>query len=360
MRREPSATLFSTHDPRRCAYALLLVSLGLFLALHPDEGRSNQARSSPGGIPFRSESARPWRVLEVRSSKLDAYDEASNSFYSSLSAYHDLMMDSLVYKGESTFLLLESRISPSFDAAAPRGSASPNGERTPDLLLTLGSAATRAALALHPDIPIVYCMVLNAEKVTALPEEGVVMGGVSMDIPIRGQVNALADAFPRARSLGILSGVLGPKRRAAFAEAAAARGLETTIEQLRDTTRAATAIRMLIARSDVILADGAAIVYSAEVSRFLLLHTLRTGRPLMGLMDGLVRSGALLGITVDYAEQGIQAAEIARIALQQKGVHSLPRLSPGSTRILLNMRTARRIGVHLPDAFLDSAIKVVP
>lgn len=234
----------------------------------------------------------------------------------------------------------------------------------PSLVLSLGTLASRALVQALPEQAMLFGLVL-APGSSGLAEVGKPSGrnlsGVSMDIPPAAQVETLHRLLPSARKVGVL---YHPEESAAEVERAklAAQSLGLTlqarpIQTEREVPRVFTA---LCTEVDALLALPDARIYTESTSRYLLLQTLRQSLPFVGLLESFVQAGALAGLGLDYADLGRQLAEYVLRWRAGEGLSQLPIQAPRRTRLLLNLRTARRIGVHFPPEVRAQAEVLVP
>ena len=79
----------------------------------------------------------------------------------------------------------------------------------------------------------------------------------------------------------------------------------------------------------------------------------------MGLSSSFVTAGALMSLSCDYEDIGKQAAEIADRILKGESVGDIPVAVPRKVSLSLNLRTADRIRLRIPDAVIESANEVI-
>lgn len=301
-------------------------------------------------VPLALTAAGPLSLAVVFSRTLDAYDL---TLAGCLRALEKVGMPPLV-----------SRYSLEGDKQNLPGIVERIRTTQPTLVLTLGTLAARSLAQALPDQPLMFGLVL-APGASGLAEVGKVSGrnltGVSMDIPPEAQVKVLQQLLPQARRIGIL---YHPEESAVEVERArqAAQGLGLTLEAMaiqseREVPRVFT---HLCTRVDALLALPDARIYTESTSRYLLLQTLRQSLPFVGLLESFVQAGALAGLGLDYGDLGRQLAEYVLRWRTGEGLATLPVLSPRRTRLLLNLRTARRIGVTFPADVRAQAEVLVP
>jgi len=114
---------------------------------------------------------------------------------------------------------------------------------------------------------------------------------------------------------------------------------------------------LLTGDMDIVWTSPDPEVYNPQSVRFLLLAALKKETPVFGFTTGVVRIGALIGVSVDPGVQGTQAADITDRVLQvAAGGGDVKTISSATTYgIVVNLIVADRIGVDLPKKLIESA-----
>jgi putative ABC transport system substrate-binding protein len=76
----------------------------------------------------------------------------------------------------------------------------------------------------------------------------------------------------------------------------------------------------------------------------------------MGLSPEFVKLGALLALSVDYKDIGLQCGEQAAQVLQGSAPASLPITVPRKVTLHINLNVARVIGLRVPASALEKAV----
>ena len=95
---------------------------------------------------------------------------------------------------------------------------------------------------------------------------------------------------------------------------------------------------------------------SDRAIEFLLRKTLEYRLPFMGLSPPFVKAGALLALSVDYADVGAQCGEQAAQVLAGRPPPSLPITAPRRVTLYLNSNVAKAIGVVIPPRTMEGAV----
>lgn len=246
---------------------------------------------------------------------------------------------------------------------------------SPDLLVSIGSLAARSVAALHPTQPQLFTLVIQPAQ-SGLPSPGTALTsslrgtitGISMDIPPEESLDALLDAFPQAHTVGVLmgnqqakdaSGPSEPSAQARLEKEASRRGCQLRFRMVANERELPAAVEGLLNQSDAILALPDPVLYSESSLQFLLLQTLRQSKPLGGVLEPITRAGALVSLNLDYADLGRQTADQGLKLLKKESPTPVVQ-GPRTLKRLLNLRTARRLGLKVPTEVLNKAEVVVP
>ena len=187
-------------------------------------------------------------------------------------------------------------------------------ELRPDIIHTVGTRATRAVKDQIADIPVVFSMVLNPESsglVESMKLPGSNISGASMDIPLYLQFEYMKKLLPKGRTVGVIysNAETGPIVADAR-KVARGMGIELLGIEVDGPSGVASAMKRLIGEVDFLWSVADSNVFTREMTRDILLETLRNKLPFMGLSPGFVRAGALVALDVDAGGIGRAAADV--------------------------------------------------
>ena len=230
--------------------------------------------------------------------------------------------------------------------------------RAPELILTIGSSATGVVSDAINDIPIVFSLVQpSAGTATLRGEAGghQNLTGSSMEIPLEVQFREVREILPEAKRVGVLYDpeVTGKVVEAAIAPAAAM-GMDLVPMSVRsegDLLGHAASLSGV----DALWSVADSTVFSPQGLNQILLSTLRHRVPFVGLSPSFVKAGALLAISVDYADVGRQSGEIAGRILAGEKPSTIPVTAPRKVSLSVNLNTARQIDVAIGDSIRQKA-----
>jgi putative ABC transport system substrate-binding protein len=288
--------------------------------------------------------ARGGEIVILLSSDATPYKLAEAGYKASLvdrqETFHTVLLKDLTDQG----------IDPTADPTAGK----------PDAILAIG---TPAAVYLHqrPEpCPVIFCMV--SDPAGAGLDQGAQIDGVSTDVPITDQFSLIQQAIPSTKVVGMLyrSGSAGGQRSLKAMQAALPKDWRLEAVDADQFSSMADAISELMHRHvDVAWTSVSAGVYDLPTVRALLLAALRTNLPVFGFSPSFVRAGALLGVGVDPAAQGKQAAAITGQILTSPKVDHIVRIeAPQIYQIAVNQIVAEKIGVQLPPDLVKRATYV--
>ena len=232
--------------------------------------------------------------------------------------------------------------------------------RKPDLIVTLGTRATRLAIDEFEDVPVLFTMVVNYRR---LPLEGRsnVMG-IALESSTASEFSQFKMILPKlAKSLAFYvpnqSGKLVEEARVELAKL----GVEleaVPVESAEDVkveyARHAGSVDGVWLLNDPVLMNKATFEYlraQCEKDKLPLLAS---------FSDEFARLGALMSVSTDLSSLGSQAAAMATRKLQQ-GVSpaEIGVQPPISTKLVVNVSVARALGIELSDdslPFIDELI----
>ena len=222
-----------------------------------------------------------------------------------------------------------------------------------DLVLTLGTLATRESLRRFPGTPLVAGMILSPDELGGAGQAT----GVFLQFPIETELEWLARLLPSSRRVGVIYHSADTKERVVRAERLAASvNLSIQAYHIDGPQELPDALENLVDRADVLWGVTDPVVFNPETAKSLLLFSFRHQIPLIGQSTPWVKAGALYALDRDYGDIGTQCAELAQRILAGRAPSTLPPVPPRKIRYSLNRKTAEQMKLDLPDeAFRDAA-----
>jgi len=296
-----------------------------------------------GAISCSSTPTEAAKILALKSADVDVYNDALEGFRSGVSQGSTIVeydMEGDFQKGKK------------FLARAKSGAK-------PDLVLAIGIWALQVATEEIQDIPVVFAMVLNPP--TVIGPEARNITGASMNVPIEQQLALLKKVSPQVRRIGVIydpskTGWL-VRQADRIAKDQGVRLVTKSIASSKDSFAALDAIQDEI---DALWIVPDLTVLAPESVQYILLFSFRHKIPVLGLSENQVRMGALLGLSFESGwDIGSQAAELANGILSGRSVGDIPFTMARKVRLTVNLKSAGKLGVHIPKEILDRADAVI-
>ena len=233
-----------------------------------------------------------------------------------------------------------------------------------DVVLVGGSVAARSARAASPSVPVVFAAVADpvaAGLVTSLSRPGGNATGLSNVVAeLSGkQLALLKTASPAIKRVIVLHNPLnsGPSL-VVTRDAARALGLELQFIEVRkpgDVSRALGAAGAM--RPDALLALSDPVVGNAlpELARYALAHRL----PSVYSRGQYADEGGLLAYGPDFRTNYRRAASYVDRILKGARPSDLPVEQPTTFELVVNLKTAKALGVAIPPSLRQQADRVV-
>ena len=228
----------------------------------------------------------------------------------------------------------------------------------PDLILTVGILATTLAKEQFTDIPIIFCMVINHERFNL---EGANVTGISSEASIRDQFGVLKELLGTSKNVGV---IYDPKETGSIiSEAASIVGksnFNLVKTEVTSEDQVAPALKNIVNKIDAlwIVPDGT--VVTKESLEIILKMGMKHRLPVFCTSSAIVRAGALVSISPDYRQTGIQAAQLAQTLLNNSTVISLGVKQPDKLKVTLNTQTAGIIRVDISPLRSRSDVVLYP
>jgi putative tryptophan/tyrosine transport system substrate-binding protein len=238
---------------------------------------------------------------------------------------------------------------------------------SPDAILALNSPAVAALRQQTRTIPIVFMRVIDPvgqDFVQSLAQPGGNITGFSLyDAPLMGKwLQLLKEVAPRvARVVVIFNPATAPYAtllNRAIEAAAPSLGMTATFAAVHDDPGIEDAIAAqarepgggLIALPDSFITSHRDVVIAAAAR-----HRL----PMMGSPELFPRSGALMSYSTGLVEMSAQAASYIDRILKGASPADLPVQQPTKYRLVINLKTAKALGLTVPPSMLDLADEVI-
>jgi len=232
-----------------------------------------------------------------------------------------------------------------------------------DIIVTYGAPATIAALREAEDIPVVFVDVYGPVE-TGIARSNSLTGrnttGVSSKVPLMTLLKSATEIKPitnlgvlyNSREIGSVVQLKEVKRLAAQM------GFAVVEANVASTAALDTALNSVIATK----VDFIFVTESAMVSRGLekIVHRASAVKvPIISLLPDSCEKGGLVSLEINPSEQGQLAAEVAAKILSGKKAGQLPISTAKKVELIVNLRAAKALDLHVPFHVLNAATKII-
>jgi len=259
--------------------SLLILCLGMFIGVH--------------------KSAYAEEVAILKSADIGAYSEAIDAFKNALPSSFQVTLE---YDLQG-------------DMAKGRNLARRIRASDAEVVLAVGLKAALAAKLEILDIPVIMCLVLDPEKY-GLPTSNMV--GISLNIPFEKHLKPLQTLLPQVSRIGVL---FDPQKTQGLHDQlqrdAKARGITIVSKEVHGEQEVSKAFKALENTIDALWLLPDSTVLTVNTLDFLMSASLEANIPVVAFSAGLVQSGAVVGVYMNYADIGRQAARLSTRLLSE-------------------------------------------
>lgn len=283
-------------------------------------------------------------VIVIRSQKIAAYNEAIKGFEEgckgqgiSIRTIYDMEGD--IDEGKKVIQYIKNDI------------------QKPDLIITVGILATVLVKEQFPDIPIIFCMVVNHKRFD-LHEPNIT--GISSDASVEDQLALMKELLGTKKKIGVIYDPIHTGKIVSEAAHIAEKlGLELIKKEVTSETEVASVLKSIITTIHAfwILPDDTVVTKDSlsTICKLALRHRL----PTFCTSNAIVKQGAMLSLSPDYTSIGLQAARMAKALLitpkvvqlnterQEKPVYFPDIEKPDRLKITVNTQTVKDIGLDM-------------
>ncbi len=232
-------------------------------------------------------------------------------------------------------------------------------QKQPDLLVTVGTPASRSALQYAGNTPLIFTLVLDnpaASDANSSPSR--TGDGITLLVPVREQLQMIRQALPEARRVGLLHSRSSAAIYKAAAGQAEEQGLRLEQRMVNGERDVPAALRSLLPLVDVVWMPPDNLVYDSRIIRFILLECFQNSVPIVAAGREVAEAGTPLALGVDYADIGRQTAEMALRRLSGRGGQVSDIQPPRRVLLYINDLVASSLGLNIPKAVRDKAVVV--
>jgi len=236
----------------------------------------------------------------------------------------------------------------------------------PEVIVSAGAASTGPILQTTRTIPVIFAIVpdpVGAGFVDSLARPGGNASGfTSFEFGIGGKwLELLREIAPRVRRVAVLRDpaiTAGVGQWSAIQTAAPAFGMEVNPISLRDAPEVERAITAFARAPDgglIVTSSGLAIAHRATIIAQAAKHRL----PAVYYSRPFVADGGLISYGSDRAEQFRNAARYVDRILKGEKPADLPVQAPTKYELVINLKTAKALGITMPPTLLARVDEVI-
>lgn len=218
-------------------------------------------------------------------------------------------------------------------------------EEDAKVVIAFGERALEEALRLPENIPVIYTFVVVPPKTTRGNTTGIYIG-----VPAKEYLSITTTYFPHIHKITTIGEpqLLNYLASRAPVEQQPAETPYDFIRQINHTS------------SDAILLLPDSYLLTAETLEAAYLYSFRAKIPLLGISERQAKEGALFSLVVNTYDLGKQIGQLAAQALDTGTVAATHPVPAKKHDLYLNLETARKMGIRIPDSLIRQAQKVFP
>jgi putative ABC transport system substrate-binding protein len=239
-------------------------------------------------------------------------------------------------------------------------------ERRPDVIVVAGSQAVRAARAATSSVPIVMASVgdpVAQGLIASLAHPGGNVTGIAIPsaVLMAKILEHLHELVPSASRIGVLTNPSNPVHAIAWRQTEAiARTRRVSLTRfeasgLRELERALAAIADQRPDALVVSADPLFNSFRRRIARFAAEKRIPAGY----FSRDAVTEGGLMSYSPSIAEHHFVSARYVHRILKGARPHELPVEQPMDFELFVNVRTAKTLGITIPQAVIASAEELI-
>lgn len=231
---------------------------------------------------------------------------------------------------------------------------SPARVREAAVVVAVGVRAVEATAKLADRPPMLAVLVPRSwylkQSGQALAGNSRPLSAIYLDQTVERQARLLREAFPEARTVGIVTSVELAWVANEFADSLRRQGLTLVHATVAEDERLIRPLEAVLSRADVLLAVPDSQVFSRNTAQSLFLTSYRYRVPVQGYSASLTRAGALVSLHSSPQQIGRQTAESLLQALRGPGVRLPPPAHPAYYSVSVNEQVARSLGMPMSGA----------
>ena len=236
----------------------------------------------------------------------------------------------------------------------------------PDVLVTITTPTSQAAVAASKDVPIIFTTVtdpLKAKIVPTLKHPGGNVSGISDLVPTERQIDIVKEIVPKMKRLGLVydPGLPNAVSTVESIKAIAPKMGFTTVESpAMGLNNVPAAGQALVGKVDTIFVPNDTTVYAAFESLVKVCQDAKV--PLFTAERRSVQRGAIATVGFDFKQMGVRTADMVDKVLKgtKPGDMDVVMMEdePNALGLYINKESAEKMGISIAPELLKKAAKV--
>ena len=233
----------------------------------------------------------------------------------------------------------------------------------PDVIVAIATPSAQAAVSAARDIPVIFSVVtdpMGAKLVSNMDKPGRNVTGLSDAVPVAQHLAMIKEVVPGLKRLGIPFNPGEPNAVsiiAAMKVVAAEQGIEIIEAPAPKSSDVMVASQKLIGKVDAIYTTLDNTIITALES--IVKVGIDAQIPVFSADTDSVTRGAVAAVGFNYNDLGRQTGEMVIEVLKGKNPGDMPVRIAEGTDIYVNLKTARMMGVEIPESLLARVTKVI-
>lgn len=216
------------------------------------------------------------------------------------------------------------------------------------VVISLGREALALALTLPPSIPVIYDMVVTPPTISRPNTTGFYMA-----TPTSEYAELMRKHLPALKHMAVVAS------RDFLNILAGDASSPVSTHPVKNSVEFVTTLNHLDNIDAILLLPDSTVLTSTSMEEAYL-FSFRRRIPLLGVSERHVKEGALLALVVDMVHVGRVIGEYAARALKNGNIGQPPAAPPRKYALYLNMDTARKMRINIPDDLVRIAKKSYP
>ncbi len=232
----------------------------------------------------------------------------------------------------------------------------------PVLIYALGAKAAYLAKLWtreRQEIPVLFAMVLNWPRYHLLNDQTNI-AGIAAEMSPGTQFVNMTLFSPKVKRIGLLYSPSSTTLLELARKEAALLGLELVAEPIERSQDFQRGFKKITGRIDAFWVLNDPVLYTLENLDWLEQRCLNERLLCVGQSQNLAKAGLTLSVNLDASQIATQAAAMAtNILVNHQQIRDIKVMEPLSTQLLLNLKSAERIGLAIPPQARNMATTLI-